>query len=238
MKHSINFLTILAVITFLPQVVSSQTIEIFFTKDTSDSALNEVVEFKAKETLFSIIKPLDLMNSKYGVNFTICTLGETGHPRYYSASLKPYNSWKTSRSERYKQVKIFLQRSYQYIDEVAKKKTDEKFSNIYRNIHHIFHVGFNQNVEKRYLIIWSDLIEHSAVDSWYQKYKRKPSKIIEDFNEIMKNFESDLKWISKPNNTEVYLISKGRSELSIMATRWWQRYIKSKGIDTYIKASF
>ncbi|MGH1384299.1 hypothetical protein [Kordia sp.] len=238
MKTKTSFPSIIMVIMFLPQVILAQIVDILLVKDTSSSTLIEAPNFSGKKVLLSIIKPLDLMNSKYGVSFTVCTTGETGNPEYFTAELKPYNSWKTSKLDRYKDIKVFLSKSLNLITKISEKKNEERASNIYRNIHHIVHTGLKSKAEKRYVVIWSDFIESSGVDNWYTNYRNNPSDILTNYDKIVEKFETDLAWSKTPENTEICLISRGYTEIGIMATRWWKKYLISKGINTEIKASF
>ena len=84
-----------------------KVVEIFLVRDISGSSSDDS-EFNPKQVLTQIIKPLDLINSTYGVYFTICTIGETGHPNYLTNYLRPYSTWRMTKHQRYKEIKVFL----------------------------------------------------------------------------------------------------------------------------------
>lgn len=166
---------------------------------------------------------------------TISSVGETSFQQTSSIILKPGKSYLLETEKvRENEIADFKKNIQTAIGQRQDKIGDQHNSQVYRNLcQHLPRLA-KSNAERKALLIFSDLIEHTSSKVSFYQYKNNPEKIIEDYEKISGVFSTDCELgdLSGIEITVVHLPHPNHDEIFVNAKKFWQKYLLAHGAST------
>ncbi|MBO6522552.1 MAG: hypothetical protein JJ971_01885 [Balneolaceae bacterium] len=212
----------------------AQTIEKGILRDVSDSS-HELAYLDADEVFLKVLTQLELKNSTKGVILRTAVFGKSRIPEIQVATLPEQNRLFGSSSERTKHMRQFLAKAKSDIDYMVSQPTDQRLTNLYRALVHMTS-QFDPEAEVKTVIVFSDLIEASSIFN-ATTYASNPALLIENYDSIVKTFEQDMS-LPDLSGFTIHLITPGTSDLHLWMSRFWSKFLASKGAQVEVRASF
>ena len=233
MKTIITVITILTAITLIASCTSQSPVitEIVVLSDITDKHL-------AQPGADEILSLYNLENKWNGRLFYFTNLTNVSYNQVTVAKLEARNEWLSNELDRDKEIKNFKNKVSEIITNAEKDSIGKKNSSIYLPIAQKLNMMSNGKMQKRILLIYSDLMENTSEMSFYDK--RKLSLLKTNTDSIGRYFEAQLS-LQKLDGIKIFLIYKpinmeGDEEYKIVSG-FYKNLFESKGATVEITAN-
>lgn len=166
------------------------------------------------------------------MRFVRCGVGRV--PDITTAEL-PTFSWMTSSSEKKQMQAKFLKEVKAGTEYLFGLPATEKQTNIYRTLAYTANLMITASGKKD-IVFWTDLVEASSAWNSYQ-YFNVPQKLLEDHDKIVQSLESDMMMPDLSGFTITFIIPGDREEV-LWLSRFWTKYLQSKGAVVQVRTSY
>jgi hypothetical protein len=207
------------------------------------TAVSEIVDitdpFVAKPKPNNAVSLFDLNNNLWnGASFRLLYITNVSYNPMFEAKIEPENQWLCNKFQRTDKVKTFYTNINTIISNTATQVVGKDNSAVYFPIANELNKLSQSTATKKYLIVYSDLMENSSTLSFYNKesfdvLKTKPE-------EIKRYFDSQMK-LNNLTGITIYLIYQPINAMDDekyrIISEFYKAMFESKGASVEIMAT-
>jgi hypothetical protein len=233
MKTLFTIIFIIAVVILITTYTSqkSPTTEVDLLQDVTDRQI-------AKPDINEIISQYNFENKYNGGIFHLTKLTDVTYNQKTEAKIEPANEWLSNELERNKEISDFKDQVSQIITTADKDSSGRINSSLYLPIANALNELSTKKMQRRILLVYSDLMENTLDMSFYQKenfalLKTNPQKVQDHFEK--------LEHLNSLSGIEVFLIYQPANNTSDqnyqIVSDFYRKLLEDKGAKVTISAN-
>lgn len=232
--------TILIILLLLSAVIIIPACTANHATTTEVLVLRDITETHLAQPIAQDIQGLFVLESDKwnGAIFRFADITDVSYNRTHETHLDVENQWLGNEFERKEKVKKFYSAITQILTDAEKENTGKSHSAIYLPVASILNELAQSKSEKRFLLIYSDLMENENAFSFYRKKLMNLLKTNPD--SVKKYFEAQLP-LQNLNGIQVYLLyqpsDSEKDEQYKIVSGFYKKLLESKGAKVNIQAN-
>tara|TARA_Y100000114_G_scaffold156111_1_gene182128 strand:- start:18569 stop:19306 length:738 start_codon:yes stop_codon:yes gene_type:complete len=176
----------------------------------------------------------DIHQARYYYS-TIC--GENTIASIQSFEIKKSNPISVSTRQRKDLVGRFLLDVKDDIKMLSEQPVDQGQTNLYRTLTRLVD-QFEPDTTGKHILIISNLAEHSSALQMSSRYTKSPSKILDDYDVLVKSLSNDTP-LPNLDGFSVELITPGKTDYHLWLSRFWKKFLLDRGAkQVLVRSSF
>ena len=209
----------------------STTTEVYLYNDVTDLQI-------AKPNLDEIISLYDFDNKYNGGIFHLAKLTDVSYNQSAEAKIASVNPWLSNELERNKEISNFKDQVLESITNTEKDSTGRVNSSIYLPLANSLNELSNSKMQRRILLVYSDLMENTLEMSFY---KKENFALLTTNPQKVQNYFEKLAKLNSLTGIEVYFIYQPKDNLSDqkykIVSDFYRKMLEDKGAKVIISAN-